>query len=240
MGSTCSGIRRQGTQLEYGRHLAPPPYEPSRRMTGSFDLLDKEEPPSLSAHPALRDRRSPDRASTTTRSRVNANGSLSTTPNPQVPELAYLGSRSRLSSERNSHSTSPPPLEDENLAITASTTPLWRWTNAQCQIWIAAVLVQYAGRSPNEAKELASGFKGWGPNLYMKEWKQWNSWLGQDGQAIFALLMEVHSQEGAVPTSVEIAHYALEDRKRAVLEKERDRMGVPKERGMQRGRESRN
>jgi hypothetical protein len=56
------------------------------------------------------------------------------------------------------------------------------------------------------AKELVVGFKGWGPNLYMKEWKQWNAWLGQDGQAIFALLMEVHGREGAVPSNVEIAH----------------------------------
>lgn len=41
----------------------------------------------------------------------------------------------------------------------------------------------------------------------MKEWKEWNTWLGADGQAIFALLMEEHGKEGAVPKDVEIEHY---------------------------------
>lgn len=44
----------------------------------------------------------------------------------------------------------------------------------------------------------------------MKEWKQWNLWLGVDGQEIFALLMEVHEEEGAVPREVEIAHHRRE------------------------------
>jgi hypothetical protein len=60
------------------------------------------------------------------------------------------------------------------------------------------------------ARDTAAGFRGFGPNLYMKEWKQWNSWLGADGQAMFALLMEVHDMEGAVPKEVEIAHYRRE------------------------------
>jgi len=41
----------------------------------------------------------------------------------------------------------------------------------------------------------------------MKEWKEWNAWLGADGQAIFALLVEEHGKEGAVPREVEIEHY---------------------------------
>lgn len=79
----------------------------------------------------------------------------------------------------------------------------------------------YGGKDQQTSRDLAVPFRGFGPNLYMKEWKQWNSWLGADGQAIFALLMEVHAGEGAVPREVEIAHYRREARPaldRAVLD----------------------
>ncbi|CZR69816.1 uncharacterized protein PAC_19716 [Phialocephala subalpina] len=230
MGSTCSGLRRQRprTRQEDGKQSAPPPYEPGRRTTSIIDELDKEEPPSLSAHPALRDRWTLDRISTSSLRTATTDSSPSVSTSgrflPQIPEQAHHELHTPGShSLRRLSVTTPPPLPLDE--IVASTTPLWRWNNAQCQTWIAAVLIQYAGKSQDEAKILASGFKGWGPNLYMKEWKQWNAWLGQDGQAIFALLMEVHGKEGAVPTTVEIAHYTLEDKKRAERERRSRREG---------------
>lgn len=213
MGNTCSSIRRPKARVEVVGNSAPPPYEPGRRSIVSLDQLCKENPPELSAHPALRNQVG-DGPLSPTQFRTTRN-TLSPSPihgtdRVQVPAQAHL---------RDSTQSTTAVPEDEDQRITASTTPLWRWTNSQCQTWIAAVLVEYAGKTIEEAKVLAAAFKGWGPNLYMKEWRQWNSWLGQDGQAIFALLMEVHGQEGAVPVTVEIAHYALEDRKRAQREK---------------------
>lgn len=58
------------------------------------------------------------------------------------------------------------------------------------------------------AKELVVGFKGWGPNLKMKERKSLNAWLGQDGQAILAPLMEVHA-EGGISIVLEKRHDRL-------------------------------
>jgi hypothetical protein len=92
--------------------------------------------------------------------------------------------------------------------IKASSTPQWRWTNAQCQDWITLVLTEYSGKEPETARGLADEFLGFGPNLYLMSWKEWHAWLGADGQAIFAILMEVHGEKGAVPSQVEIPHYA--------------------------------
>jgi hypothetical protein len=41
----------------------------------------------------------------------------------------------------------------------------------------------------------------------MISWKEWDAWSGADGQAIFAILVEVHGEKGAVPSPVEIPHY---------------------------------
>ena len=92
--------------------------------------------------------------------------------------------------------TSPPQLlQAVSVHVKASSTPQWRWTNAQCQ-------------EPKTARGLADEFLGFGPNLYMMSWKEWHAWLGADGRAIFAILVEVHGEKGAVPSQVEIPHYA--------------------------------
>ncbi|KUJ08662.1 uncharacterized protein LY89DRAFT_690711 [Mollisia scopiformis] len=224
MGSTCSGIRRIRIRPGEVEHVAPPPYEPGRRTIVSSDQLHKDDAPELSAHPALRDQLVLSHESTTSQSRItppHLSASTFVSSDVPIPPQAHIGSRPPAAN----NNLAPvlvvvSSIPDDETSITAATTPLWRWKNSQCQAWIAAVLSEYSGKSTEVAKELAAGFKGWGPNLYMKEWKQWNSWLGQDGQAIFALLMEVHGQEGAVPVTVEIAHYAVEDRKRAEREKD--------------------
>jgi hypothetical protein len=212
MGSTCSRIRPPKIRDKQEHHVAPPPYEPKPRTFESSDQVYKAAP-ELSAHPAFRDLVHD--ATSTTQLRDATADLLSSTPascldQVRIPSHALLRSEMLVT---GGNLQQIPVLQTQNTNITAATTPLWRWTNSQCQTWIAAVLVEYAGKSSEAAGELASEFKGWGPNLYMKEWKQWNSWLGQDGQAIFALLMEVHGQEGAVPVTVEIAHYAMEGRK---------------------------
>jgi hypothetical protein len=99
--------------------------------------------------------------------------------------------------------------QDVKVHIRASSTPQWRWTNAQCQDWITLVLTEYSGKDPETARSLADEFMGFGPNLYMLGWKEWHAWLGVDGQAIFAILMEVHGEKGAVPSQVEIPHYVM-------------------------------
>ena len=105
--------------------------------------------------------------------------------------------------------TSPPQLlQAVSVHVKASSTPQWRWTNAQCREWITLVLTEYSGKEPKTARGLADEFLGFGPNLYMMSWKEWHAWLGADGQAIFAILMEVHGEKGAVPSQVEIPHYA--------------------------------
>lgn len=101
---------------------------------------------------------------------------------------------------------SPQPVKDYN--IQASSTPQWRWTNAQCRDWITLVLTKYSGKEPETARALAKQFKGFGPNLYILSWTEWDAWLGPDGQAIFAILMEVRDEKGAVPSTVEVPHYA--------------------------------
>ena len=105
--------------------------------------------------------------------------------------------------------TSPPQLlQAVSVHVKASSTPQWRWTNAQCREWITLVLTEYSGKEPKTARGLADEFLGFGPNLYLMSWKEWHAWLGADGRAIFAILVEVHGEKGAVPSQVEIPHYA--------------------------------
>lgn len=64
---------------------------------------------------------------------------------------------------------------EQALAATASLIPQWRWTNTQCRAWLRYVLMHYSGRTEDEAAALVGEFEGWGPNLYMKDKKQWNA-----------------------------------------------------------------
>ncbi|KAH7389192.1 hypothetical protein BKA64DRAFT_758385 [Cadophora sp. MPI-SDFR-AT-0126] len=188
MGQVCSG-RIKPTKTRPPSPSAPPPYSAPKSPVSATVSEEKEDPPELSSHPALRNR-----------------GDSLTDPTLlllQKPPPAHL-------SKENQHANTDEKEHDDcsNLStITAYSTPQWRWSNAQCRAWLTQVLITYGGRPSPVAHRLADSFHGWGPNLYMKEWKEWNAWLGADGQAIFALLMEEHGKEGAVPREVEIEHY---------------------------------
>ncbi|KAL2060125.1 hypothetical protein VTL71DRAFT_9947 [Oculimacula yallundae] len=201
MGQVCSSRRSKRNSKSTApvnrppSRPAPPPYE-SRLISPitphQSDLFkEKEQAPELSTHPALRDR------SISTTISIPAPAHLLNGRHPSFPPA-------RRADRETSTCTLPSPPQEP---ITASSIPLWRWSNTQCRSWLASVLITYGGRPSPVAHRLADAFKGWGPNLYMKEWKEWNAWLGADGQAIFALLMECHAEEGAVPRSVEIEHY---------------------------------
>jgi hypothetical protein len=231
MGQVCSSKDRR-RQRESGQlHLfsEPPPYTDIANRSAATDFGNKEDAPDLDNHPAFRNSQASigEYFLKSSRRPISAPGNQS----PTRPAPSHARSQSFLD-------ISPLPSPTPTLprytspSIHVNSIPQWRWTNSQCRTWVTDVLIVYGGKDPQTAQDLAAAFRGFGPNLYMKEWKQWNSWLGADGQAIFALLMEVHAEEGAVPKEVEIAHYQREVRPafdRAVSE------GVLEEDGSERG-----
>ena len=66
--------------------------------------------------------------------------------------------------------------------------------------------IVYGGKEVQTVRELTGTFRYFEPNLYMKEWKQWNSWLGQMSGRSLRFLIEFYNEEGAVPRDLEIAH----------------------------------
>jgi hypothetical protein len=225
------GIRHLQSHSEFPSQTQltqPPPYTDERdvlrrdllfpRLSKRVSSLQEEkndEAPDLEDHPALRNSRSSITESSFNFKDHDPNRPSSAPGNkgPTKPAPVHQRSVSFLdTSPLKSPSPVPtlPEYSSPKFRIHADSVPQWRWTNSQCRTWITDVLIVYGGKDAQTARELASTFRGFGPNLYMKEWKQWNSWLGADGQAIFALLMEVHDEEGAVPKEVEIAHYRRE------------------------------
>ncbi|PMD37837.1 hypothetical protein L207DRAFT_567639 [Hyaloscypha variabilis F] len=225
-------VRHSKSQPEFTHPvIQPPPYTDERESKRDFFLpklnrrissLQDEKieeqptPPDLEDHPALRNSRSSITESTFNLKGHDPNRPSSAPGNkgPTVPKPTHKRSVSFLDPTLPKSPSPVPTLPEYSSSpkfrIHADSVPQWRWTNSQCRTWITDVLIVYGGKDAQTARELASTFRGFGPNLYMKEWKQWNSWLGPDGQAIFALLMEVHEEEGAVPKEVEIAHYRRE------------------------------
>jgi hypothetical protein len=98
---------------------------------------------------------------------------------------------------KNSKQESPPSYEETthipnaNPIICASATPKWRWTNAQCQEWIYAVLTELCGRNEDYAREKSQKFEGFGIELYTKGYHKWIEYLGEaDGRGIYTLIVE--------------------------------------------------
>ncbi|KUJ18015.1 uncharacterized protein LY89DRAFT_668212 [Mollisia scopiformis] len=77
-----------------------------------------------------------------------------------------------LRRRRDSQKEPPPYTEDiaskPTRSIKATDSPQWRWTEAQCQEWFAAVFVRFLEKSPEEAARLSRSIKGWGPSIYME------------------------------------------------------------------------
>jgi hypothetical protein len=128
-----------------------------------------------------------------------------------------LQESARVSRQHASCFSSPsPPVSDQqrlrnnrqraSQSIKATDVAQWRWTNSQCKEWLTEVLVIYCGKSRVAAKELASQFVGFGPNLYVTKYSGWEGWLGVDGRAIYALLLEMKND--AVPKGISIDHDA--------------------------------
>lgn len=192
MGQVCPGRRSKLSTSRPPSQPAPPPYSAPKSPVSATSSEEKEGPPELSSHPALRNR-----------------GDFFSDPlSPlQKPLPAHLSTSTHQDVHLRTKNESEKSKPNDLPTITAHSTPQWRWTNTQCRHWLTQVLITYGGRPSPVAHRLADSFHGFGPNLYMKEWKEWNAWLGADGQAIFALLMEEHGKEGAVPREVEIEHY---------------------------------
>lgn len=229
MGQSCSSRKAKKTATRPDSGSGPPPYSAPKSPIPNLEEKNKEGPPALSSHPALREQAAAFPALSAHPAVKDQNAqfpnfvsfsgptSKEATTEPLIwqkkQEHRFLASTSFVNPtvSKTERPQTPDP-DSQPKKITASSTPQWRWTNTQCRAWLADVLIEYGGRPSPEAHRVAQGFKGWGPNLYMKEWKAWNSWLGADGQAIFALLMEEHEKEGAVPREVEILHYILGER----------------------------
>lgn len=84
--------------------------------------------------------------------------------------------------------------------IQARDIPKWTWSNAQCRRWFERVLIDLCGRDVSSSREMAAQFVGFGPNLYGRTFEAWRSLLGQDGIAIYGLLLGYsYEKEAEVP-----------------------------------------
>jgi hypothetical protein len=114
----------------------------------------------------------------------------------------------------DSNSAPPPytgvqgnPIQNGPVRIKSSDIPQWAWTNEQCRQWITLML-EKGGKEHGEAERLAENFQGFGPNLWLNTYKTYCDWFGAaNGQAIYALLLGVRGEKGAVPKTVAIRHY---------------------------------
>ncbi|KAL2065841.1 hypothetical protein VTL71DRAFT_3511 [Oculimacula yallundae] len=115
-----------------------------------------------------------------------------------------------------SQDTTPPPPyssipstspSSPRTQILASSTPQWTWTTAQCREWLEAVLVHYMGFYSGAAVDKALEMEGFGPNIYLRSKGEWIELLGEEnGKGVYAMLLAVRDQEGAVPEGVMVGH----------------------------------
>ncbi len=61
--------------------------------------------------------------------------------------------------------------------------------------------------------EKAAKFEGFGPDLYMLRWDDWDKWLGAPGRAVYTILINLGAEKGVVPKTVMIYHRTGEDKK---------------------------
>ena len=91
------------------------------------------------------------------------------------------------------------PTHNE-LNINVDDIPQWKWTAAQCRAWIAEILIHRCGYGPEEAKQKALRFSGWGPTMYTASTFHWRCWFGEEGMAMFCVLIENCDKKGAAPS----------------------------------------
>lgn len=62
---------------------------------------------------------------------------------------------------------------------------------------------------------MANGYTGWNPNLWLTNFDGFCVWLGKIvGPSIYAMLMDMRTQEGALPTTMVPIHYQAADGKK--------------------------
>lgn len=100
-------------------------------------------------------------------------------------------------------------MNTRSVTIRASDVPQWTWSNAQCQRWVAAVLVEYYCKDRKEAERLASQFKSFGPGLWRLGAKDWHTWFGPGGGVMFDFMFAMYRKRspGSVPTEIRLAHF---------------------------------
>jgi hypothetical protein len=117
----------------------------------------------------------------------------------------------RLRKKPISKDGAPPSYEaisnNGSVQIQARKTPQWTWSNAQCREWLTAVMIDCFGSSTDEAAEVAKGWKGFGPNIYLMTCGSWKELLGeQRGVGLYTILLCVREKKGACPRNINLRH----------------------------------
>ena len=134
-------------------------------------------------------------------------------PSKSVLNRFYDHIHHRFQNRRNPPSQShrdPPPYATISFklhGISATDTPQWLWSTAQCQSWITAVAITLWNCQEEEAERLASMFHGSGSYLWCLESETWKAWYGSArGTSIFNMLRACMKEPGAVPKSITFDH----------------------------------
>jgi hypothetical protein len=59
--------------------------------------------------------------------------------------------------------------------ITTASFPRWTWRNADCKVWLYRMLTETCGLPRAEAYTIATGFEGFGVNLYTDDFYTWQT-----------------------------------------------------------------
>ncbi|KAH8656048.1 hypothetical protein BGZ60DRAFT_532372 [Tricladium varicosporioides] len=112
------------------------------------------------------------------------------------------------------------------IKITAESTPQWLWSTYQCRNWLGCVLTQYLGYTNDEASERVIKLGGFGPNLYLRTYKEWVELLEDEqvARGVYALLVARRYEEGGVPMGMKIGHGEEDTEKRSVRNEGRNWM----------------
>jgi len=74
------------------------------------------------------------------------------------------------------------------IQIRPSTTTQWHWPRSYCRTWLEVVLIFYLDFEERRAKEKASEFPGFGPDLYAWGLGKWYAFLGERVDGVYMLL----------------------------------------------------
>lgn len=125
---------------------------------------------------------------------------------------------------QTSEQTSPPPYDSSitttpSQKIKATDTPQWLWSRSQCRAWLTALCTELLDMESENAQKIAGRFGGYGPTIYLMLMQEWRDLLGNAsaGDSVYAMLLGVRNQKGAVPKTVILRH-GNEDTSKNMLE----------------------